>query len=173
MNAARGPVIDNAALLEILDQRSDLTIFLDTWENEPDISRKLLQKVDLATPHIAGYSVEGRLRGTQMILDTACRNFGLTSSWRMENLLPEPIPLNLKPTGNDQAFWQQLFGHHHDIWRDHNTLMQSTQLNDKEFAAHFDSLRKVYPDRFEFERYRLSGAINKKAAAVARELLFQ
>jgi len=62
VNAARGPVVDNVALLEILDRRSDLTLFLDTWENEPDISRELLEKIDLATPHIAGYSVEGRLR---------------------------------------------------------------------------------------------------------------
>lgn len=172
VNAARGPVIDNTALLEILDNRSDLSIFLDTWENEPDITRELLQKVDLATPHIAGYSVEGRLRGTQMILDAACQHFGLTPSWRMGSLLPESITLHIEPSCTDLAFWQQLFAHHHDIWQDHDALTRSIQMNDIEFATHFDSLRKVYPNRFEYERYHLLGFINKKAAAIARELLF-
>ncbi|MCH7882721.1 MAG: hypothetical protein IIB69_14385 [Proteobacteria bacterium] len=46
-------------------------------------------------------------------------------------------------------------------------------MSDQEFAVHFDSLRKVYPERFEYERYRLTGIANKKAAAIARELLFQ
>ena len=72
VNAARGPIIDNKALLTVIQQRPDLMVFLDTWENEPKPSKELLASVDLATPHIAGYSVEGRLRGTQMILDAAC-----------------------------------------------------------------------------------------------------
>ncbi len=173
VNAARGPIIDNTALLEILDHRHDLTLFLDTWENEPNISRELLQKVDLATPHIAGYSVEGRLRGTQMILDAACRHFDLDSNWRMESLLPEPISLDIEPANTDLAFWQQLFSSHHDIWQDHDALIQSTHMNDREFVIHFDSLRRVYPERFEYERYRLSGVANKNAAAVTRGLLFK
>ena len=77
INAARGEVIDNHALLQLLNQRDDLRVFLDTWENEPVVSRELLQRVDLATPHIAGYSVEGRLRGTQMVLDATCKHFRL------------------------------------------------------------------------------------------------
>ncbi|MCH7882336.1 MAG: 4-phosphoerythronate dehydrogenase [Proteobacteria bacterium] len=193
VNTARGPVIDNAALLEILDQRPDLTIFLDTWENEPNISRTLLQKVDLAAPHIAGYSVEGRLRGTQMILDAACRHFSANSNWRMESLLPEPIKLEIRSMGSDSIDFQKinppytpveqnqssltplitLFRLHHDIWQDHDALIQSAQMSDAEFATHFDSLRKVYPQRFEYERYRLTGIANKKATAIARELLFQ
>ena len=172
VNAARGPVVNNSALLELLNQRPDLTVFLDTWENEPNISRELLQRVDLATPHIAGYSVEGRLRGTQMILDAACRHFDLKSNWKMASLLPEPVTLGIEPPDTDLTFWQQLFRQHHDIWRDHNALTQSIQLSDQEFASHFESLRRVYPDRLEYERYQLTGLTNKKAAAITRELLF-
>ncbi len=172
VNAARGPVVDNAALLDLLEHRLDLTMFLDTWEGEPDISRALLQKIDLATPHVAGYSVEGRLRATQMILDKACKHFSTCSNWHMSQFLPETIDLEIEATDNQLRFWQQLFGQHHDIWQDHDALTQSTQLSDHEFAAHFDSLRKVYPDRFEYERYLMTGVINKKAAAIARELLF-
>ena len=172
VNAARGPVVDNVALLDLLERRSDLTVFLDTWENEPDISRALLQQVDLATPHVAGYSVEGRLLATQMILDTACRHFSLESSWRMENLLPKPITLSIEPSVSDLAFWQQLFSQHHDIWQDHLALTRSHDMNDADFSRHFDSLRKVYPNRFEYERYRLTTIANKKAAAIARKLKF-
>ena len=60
----------------------------------------------------------------------------------------------------------------HNIWQDHDALTQSAQLGDQEFANHFDSLRKIYPDRFEYERYLMAGVINKKAAAIARELFF-
>jgi len=173
VNAARGPVVDNQALLDLLDRRTDLTVFLDTWENEPDISRTLLEKVDLATPHIAGYSVEGRLRGTQLILDAACKHFSLTSNWRMSSLLPEPIAIETQAPANDLKFWQQLFAEHHDIWQDHRALTHSSTLSDAEFAMHFDSLRKVYPQRFEYERYRLPETTDKKATAIARKLHFK
>ena len=173
VNAARGPVVDNVALLDLLKRRSDLTVFLDTWENEPDISRALLQQVDLATPHVAGYSVEGRLRATQMVLDAACRHFGLESNWRMENLLPEPITLNIEPSASDLVFWQQLFNLHHDIWQDHLALTHSEDMNDADFPRHFDSLRKNYPKRYEYERYRLLALVDKKAAQIAQRLLFQ
>ncbi|MCP3689982.1 MAG: 4-phosphoerythronate dehydrogenase, partial [Gammaproteobacteria bacterium] len=122
VNAARGPVIDNTALLEVIAQRPNLTIHLDTWEQEPDISRELLAKVDLATPHIAGYSVEGRLRGTQMILDAACQHFHKTSHWHMSQLLPETIELKAEKGGIDLSFWQEVFRKHHDIRRDHRAL---------------------------------------------------
>jgi len=172
VNAARGPVLDNNALLDLLDRRTDLTVFLDTWENEPDILRVLLQKVDLATPHIAGYSVEGRLRGTQMVLDAACKHFSLTSNWRMTKLLPEAITIETRASANDLIFWQALLAEHHDIWQDHRALIRSSTMSDAAFALHFDSLRKVYPQRFEYERYRLPETTDKKSAGIARKLKF-
>ena len=172
VNAARGSVVDNDALLDLLERRSDLTVFLDTWENEPDISRALLQQVDLATPHVAGYSVEGRLRATQMILDAACEHFSHTSNWQMGDYLPDIIALEPLQSSNELEFWQQLFKHHHDIWQDHLSLTNSRNLSDADFARHFESLRRVYEQRFEYDRYRLPATSNKKAAAIARQLLF-
>ncbi len=172
VNAARGPVVDNKALLALLDRRADLTVFLDTWENEPEISRSLLRKVGLATPHIAGYSVEGRLRGTQMIVDAACQHFSLTSDWQLSKLLPAPIAIETWESANGLVFWQQLFARHHDIWKDHLALTQSSTLNDAEFALHFDSLRRVYPQRFEYERYNFPANTHGKVSAIARKLNF-
>jgi erythronate-4-phosphate dehydrogenase len=172
VNAARGPVVDNAALLELLEHRLDLTMFLDTWEGEPDISRALLQKIDLATPHVAGYSVEGRLRATQMILDKACKHFSSKSKWRLSQKLPTTIDLRIEASDNQLRFWQRLFAQHYDIWQDHLAMTHSDDMNDANFSRHFDSLRKDYPKRFEYERYRLTTIANKKAAAMARRLLF-
>ena len=173
VNAARGPVVDNVALLDLLERRSDLTVFLDTWEGEPDISRALLQQVDLATPHVAGYSVEGRLLATQMILDAACKHFSTSSNWHMSQFLPATIDLEIETSGNQLRFWQRLFTQHYDIWQDHLALTHSHDMNDADFSRHFDSLRKVYPNRFEYERYRLPALVDKKAATMARRLLFQ
>jgi erythronate-4-phosphate dehydrogenase len=184
INAARGPVVDNQALSGVITQRPDLITFLDTWENEPNLSRRLLEKVDLATPHIAGYSVEGRLRGTQMILDAACRHFNKTNHWKMSDQLPEPENIGRIEASDNLNFWQQLFQKHHDIWQDNLALKNTSELNDPDFAQHFDSLRKVYPNRLEYSRYNLnshqiidSGDKKawdiKKAATIARELLFR
>ena len=71
LNAARGPVADNAALL---GWHGD--VGLDCWENEPDISRELLEKAIVATPHIAGYSREGKQRGSAMMLEALNEHFG-------------------------------------------------------------------------------------------------
>jgi erythronate-4-phosphate dehydrogenase len=155
VNAARGEVVDNAALLEVLRQRADLCVFLDTWENEPLPSRELLRRVDLATPHIAGYSVEGRLRGTQMVLDAACAHFGRESSWCMEQQLPPPREIDCRGFSTGTGFWQQLFQQHCDIRSDHDRLLAGTDLDDTDFAKHFDSLRRVYPERLEYPRFKL------------------
>ena len=173
INAARGSVVDNQALAQVIGQRPDLITFLDTWENEPNLSRTLLEKVDLATPHIAGYSVEGRLRGTQMILEAACQYFRKTTHWKISDQLPDPVSFGSIKSNNSLNFWQQLFQKHHDIWNDNLALKNTTNLKDDDFCQHFDSLRKVYPDRFEYERYILPNITNKKAAAIARKLLFR
>ena len=170
VNAARGEVVDNQALLALLKQRDDLSVFLDTWENEPSISRELLGAVDLATPHIAGYSVEGRLRGTQMILDATCDYFAKTSTWRLQQLLPQASRLEVKPADTKLEFWQNLFQAHFNIWRDDAALRLG--MNDDEFERHFDSLRRVYPDRLEYPLFELQG-VDENTAAVARGLHFK
>ena len=67
INAGRGAVISNKALLEFLRTNKSIKVALDVWENEPDINLELLDLVDIGTPHIAGNTVEGKLRGTQML----------------------------------------------------------------------------------------------------------
>lgn len=173
INAARGEVVDNRALLQLLGQRSDLSLFLDTWEQEPLVSRELLQRVDLATPHIAGYSVEGRLRGTQMMLDAACAHFRQTPSWHMSGELPPVREIDCSAFASGLGFWQDLFRQHCNIRRDHDAFVGGHKLDDGAFAVHFDGLRRVYPERLEYPRFCLNTDAASPAAERLRQLGFQ
>lgn len=78
INSSRGEVVDNAALLRALENGSLEAAAVDCWENEPDIDRRLLDKVFVATPHIAGYSAEGKTRATAMALEAFEEFYGVT-----------------------------------------------------------------------------------------------
>jgi len=173
INAARGEVVDNHALLELLTRRDDLHVFLDTWENEPLVSRGLLRRVDLATPHIAGYSVEGRLRGTQMVLDAAARHFKLSPRWHMSQQLPARRELQCRATDSRLEFWQDLLRQHCDIWCDHDAFIAGENLDDVQFSTHFDGLRKVYPDRLEYERFSIKQDKNSWPGTILAALGFK
>lgn len=173
INAARGEVVDNRALSELLTTRDDLRVFLDTWENEPLVSRQLMQQVDLATPHIAGYSLEGRLRGTQMVCDAAHAHFGAEPRWNMSLLLKDAGKLNSRYESDDLDYWQTLFAQHCDIWRDHNALLAGSDLPTVDFGPHFDSLRRVYEDRREYEYFQLAGAQPEHIVNTATQLGFR
>ena len=76
INASRGAVVDNAALLQVLEAGKVGCAAIDVWENEPDISIPLLNKVYIATPHIAGYSAEGKMNATTIVLREFVRYTG-------------------------------------------------------------------------------------------------
>lgn len=75
INAARGGIVDTPALIAALEHRQVHKAIIDCWENEPTISPRLLQLASIATPHIAGYSYEGKVRATRMALDAFARHF--------------------------------------------------------------------------------------------------
>lgn len=77
INSARGPVVDNKALLEARRAGKVGHIVMDCWENEPAIDPELLAMADVATPHIAGYSAQGKVRASQVAVDAICSHFGL------------------------------------------------------------------------------------------------
>lgn len=82
INASRGAVVDNVALLSHMEHNPSLAVALDVWEGEPDINLSLLNKVYIATPHIAGYSAEGKINATRIVLSKFAGYFGC------ENLVP-------------------------------------------------------------------------------------
>lgn len=77
INSARGGVVDNVAWIESIKAGLAGKAVVDCWENEPNIHPELLKLASVATPHIAGYSIEGKQRASQMAMDALCRHFGL------------------------------------------------------------------------------------------------
>jgi erythronate-4-phosphate dehydrogenase len=170
-NAARGAVIDNNALSALLKSRDDLTVFLDTWEGEPRIDQTLLKQVDFASPHIAGYSVEGRLRGTQMILHAACDYFDIHASWKMQDYLPGKQLLKLYES-HTPSLWYELFNKHYVVENDYHALLKLADANPKVLATGFDLLRKNYPPRYEYDQFVVENTADKKTASQIERLMF-
>ena len=86
INASRGEVVCNNALLDALNESKVERVAMDVWENEPLINRELLEKAYVATPHIAGYSAEGKINATRMVLDAFCEFIGYEGDLCLEEL---------------------------------------------------------------------------------------
>ncbi|MDE6370882.1 MAG: 4-phosphoerythronate dehydrogenase [Duncaniella sp.] len=92
MNAARGPVSDTRALLAGLDAGLIGNVAIDCWEGEPDINKELLRRALIATPHIAGYSRQGKIRASQMVLDALSSYLSLPTTLRADAPAVAPVP---------------------------------------------------------------------------------
>ncbi|WP_028117499.1 4-phosphoerythronate dehydrogenase [Ferrimonas senticii] len=142
INASRGEVIDNRALIELKPQRPEWRLVMDVWEHEPNPLAELVSLCELATPHIAGYSVEGKIRGTQMLHQALFADAIATPS--LEKLLTEaPLPLQSLTASISQSNLQQLCASVYDL-----------ALEDRRFRAAlpdgFDARRKANLTRREF-----------------------
>lgn len=168
INAGRGAVVDNSALSACLGRRADLQVVLDVWEPEPAIDPCLAQQLAFSTPHIAGYSLEGKSRGTEMIYRSACRFLGVEPAHALAQLLPAPvitqIDLGLMTPGSiglDQIAELDLIARLvklvYDVRRDHDALMQTLSSSRSQIAVEFDRLRRYYPERREFSSLKISG----------------
>jgi erythronate-4-phosphate dehydrogenase len=93
INSSRGEVVETEALKNALSSKKLAGAVLDVWENEPDIDAQLMEMTFLATPHIAGYSTDGKANGTSMSVAALCEYFNLP----LQNWYPENIPLPGNP----------------------------------------------------------------------------
>ena len=146
INACRGEVIDNSALLDCYSLGQHLNVVLDVWENEPFINHQLIPYVRLATAHIAGHTLEGKARGTSMVYDAFCQHLNLQSQLKLEQFLPrfENNPMvNSSNSTFNQLF--QLVKYMYDIKKD-DGIFRARMAKSEAFAA----IRKHYPIRREF-----------------------
>lgn len=90
INTCRGPVVDNEALMMHLSALSEFEAILDVWENEPELDLNLMRRCLLATPHIAGYSLDGKMTGTEMVYKAVCEFLGFPVRSKLAQFLPEP-----------------------------------------------------------------------------------
>ena len=153
INTSRGEVVETQALKEALTRNKIAGAVIDVWENEPKIDRELLRKVFIATPHIAGYSADGKANGTAIIVRACSSFFGLPlTSWYPAVL---PLPLNkqvLKKDHNESSadFLERAILHTYNILKDNDLV----RLN----PADFEKLRNNYFVRREFNAYSIQSA---------------
>ena len=170
INASRGAVVDIAALRSLLPQRSDLKAVLDVWEGEPQADAELAALCQLATPHIAGYSLDGKLRGTAQIYQACCRALGVAEQVSLADLLPAPWLSELSIDGSADPAWAlaSICRAVYDPRRDDADCRRSLVGDADTRRAGFDRLRKHYPMRREIDglRVRIQGDSAPLAALV-------
>ncbi|MGB1382722.1 MAG: 4-phosphoerythronate dehydrogenase [Porticoccaceae bacterium] len=159
INAGRGAVIDNLALIDRLRQSDNLKVTLDVWESEPQINTELLDLVCIATPHIAGYSTEGKIRGTSMLYDALCQSYFDAEPIAQPSMSIEDKKEPLDATGKAL---NQLLLECYNINADDQRMRET--LKQGKIGQGFDYLRKTYPQRREYSHYRVTAdtALNRQ-----------
>ncbi len=150
LNSSRGPVVVDAVVKEALRNGHLGGAVIDVWNHEPQIDRALMALADLATPHIAGYSVDGKANGTVMSVQALARHFGLPlTEWYPPQLPPPTTPeIRIAPEERSpEAALQQAILHTYPIERDDKAL--------REAPGRFEELRGNYPVRREFHNYTI------------------
>jgi erythronate-4-phosphate dehydrogenase len=164
INTARGYTIEE----DVLHQRPDLNLVLDCWQNEPEIDLSLLEKTVLSSAHIAGYSLDGKIRGTNMIYQACCSFFKQTPQWSTDSIQLESLPL-IKNIKDPRDALLQAYPIEEDSQRLRNT--KNTSLS---ASAYFDQLRKNYPIRREFAFWQVDAStLSPTECKILSNLQFQ
>jgi erythronate-4-phosphate dehydrogenase len=178
INAARGPIVDNSALREVLLEREDLQAVLDVWEQEPLVDVALAELCVIGTPHIAGYSLDGRQRGTAQIYQALCAHLGQTPTISLDDLLPGPWLAQMTLDAETDPAWalNTLCRGVYDPRRDDADFRRSLVGDSAEQRLAFDALRKHYPPRREIEGLKVaingdSGVLRQMVAALGAALV--
>lgn len=156
INTSRGEVIEEKALLDYLKLNRLKAALLDVWNKEPHINRQLLNMTDISTPHIAGYSLDGKARGTAMIVKRLAEHFKLPlARWE-----PEPLPI---PDNNVIDISAYMGSDHNIISRaiNHTYNVEDDSAMLKKDPGMFEQLRNNYRQRREFGAYKIQGDNNE------------
>jgi erythronate-4-phosphate dehydrogenase len=171
VNASRGAVVDGEALKKEMEAGRFSYVVLDVWENEPGIDIELLDMVDIGTPHIAGYSLDGKISGLIMIYKAVCQHFGLNPEYEIDDFLPAPAVGQLKietSTDNEQKVLADAVRKIYNIREDDGLLRKISAEPEEKQGNYFDSLRKNYTVRREFQNTKVF--VEDKNGALARKL---
>jgi len=153
INASRGEVVNEPALSRAAVKGIFSAIVLDVFDHEPDISIDTLKLALLGTPHIAGYSFDGRLKGTEMVYRAACRQFGVEPVWKipavkeMEQIRLEP------PMSGSRALYETIIKAYNPA--DDDQRLRSLPVGTP-MRTYFQALRQQYPERREFPHFSVS-----------------
>lgn len=167
LNAGRGGVINQRALKNQINKKTAPLLLLDVFEGEPALDYELIKQCLLATPHIAGYSLEGKSRGTEMLYQAWCQHLGVEPKVKLEDLLPTvPVALlelsaSCEPEEACRRAAQLCYQPLNDSWR----LLQALKANTATPEV-YQELRKNYPIRREFSSLKIKVASQEQASAL-------
>lgn len=158
INAARGSVCDYDALLDAKAGGAVSRMVLDVWSPEPAFRTDVLKMANLASPHIAGHSYEGKLNGTIACYNELCNFFEISKDWNMAASLPDPeVPtLGIDCTGrDDEEVLHDIIRQVYDIETDDRLIREADAHCEIDRARNFDALRKSYRVRREFKNTKV------------------
>jgi erythronate-4-phosphate dehydrogenase len=153
INACRGEVVDNQALLDCFENGRKLQVVMDVWENEPHINLALVPYISLATAHIAGHTIEGKARGTEILYQQVCKRLHKPVEKFLADFLPPAQPGSIDiPQGlSGQALFTYLILSVYDISQDSQQFKHSVHQPDQ-----FGYIRKNYSIRREFAALKVN-----------------
>jgi erythronate-4-phosphate dehydrogenase len=159
LNTSRGGVVDSPALVSALETGHLAGVILDVWEREPDIDMRLLSLSLLGTPHIAGYSYDGKVNAARLMFEEVCRHFGWTAAWTPPGMLPAPAReiVTIDPAGDAETVLRTILSTCYDIETDDRALRSLLQASPDDRPVLFRRLRSMYPVRREFAATRVHG----------------
>lgn len=155
ISAGRGGVMADEEFVALLNERPDIRVAMDVWEGEPSIHWSLVPRVNIATPHIAGYSFDGKLAGTEMIYQACFAHFGLasasviTASSALDDIDVSAVDAGMQLSTAMLSVY--------DVMGDSARFKSLCEVPEAERATFFDHQRKHYPERRECSHYRLTG----------------
>lgn len=155
INASRGAVLDNQALKQFLVQRADVRAVLDVWEGEPLVDVELAQRCDIATAHIGGYSLDGKIRGTEQIYQAFCQHFAVPAKAAIEFPAQTLLSMQLAAHTPVMDALRVLCRAVYDPRSDDAAFRLSLQGDADARRAGFDQVRKNYPVRREIPDLQL------------------
>jgi erythronate-4-phosphate dehydrogenase len=151
-NSSRGEVVDNTALKNAIKGGKVKATVLDVWEGEPLIDPELLTMVDIATPHIAGYSSDGKANGTSVCVNAVNEffNLGIEKNWYPAEL---PSPDNMVELDIDCSGWSKMQIIRQAVLHTYDIMADSAEL--KRVPENFEKLRDYYKVRREFPAFKI------------------
>jgi erythronate-4-phosphate dehydrogenase len=154
INASRGPVVSNNALKKRLQKKNNLHTVIDVWETEPNFDSELLQLIEIGTPHIAGYSFEGKVNGTTMIYEALSDFLKTPKTWKPILDKVSSNEITIEKEESTLAIFKKLFNKSYNVIDDDAMLRESVNFTDEKKSKHFDLLRKKYRRRRELNNFK-------------------
>lgn len=171
INTSRGKVVDEEHLCELASHKLN-GMAIDVWENEPAINADLMRLADIATPHIAGHSYDGKIKGAGMIHDAACAFYFKEKLWGMNTIITKLSGGTIDITRSENPVYD-IVKSAYPIIKDDKNLRKLGELKEDKKTGCFDELRKNYPKRLEFTHFSVkSSNLNKKNREIITNLGF-